>query len=193
MNRILLTLGSLSLAVMAAALVLGLFVGDLYEAPDLQSLRWATTHRLTGTAAALAVVLVECIVVTYFIGTSRWCREVVETYDLDPAPADASQRLKRRTFPWMLSGMLAVIAVGALGAAGDPANGAGPAATEPWARAHLAAAWLGFAFVAWTYWVAWQRVLQNQAIIEQILAEVARVRRERGLDANEAESDRGNQ
>lgn len=188
MNRILLTLGSLSLALMAAALVLGLSVGDLYDAPDEQTLRWATAHRLTGTAAALAIVLVECIVVTYFIGTSRWCREVVETYRLDPAPANASAQLKRRTFPWALAGILTVIVVGALGAAGDRANGGSQMVTEPWLRGHLIAAMLGLVFVAWTYWVAWNRVLANQAVIEAILAEVARIRAQRGLDAGEPDS-----
>jgi hypothetical protein len=182
MNRILISLGSFSLVVMAAALLLGLAVEDLYDAPDEQALRWATVHRLTGTAAALAVVLVECIVVTYFIGTSRWCREVVETYQLDPAPADASGRLKRRAFPWAMAGMLTVIVVGALGAAGDPANGAGQSNTEPWAQVHLLAALAGWALVAWTYWAAWSHVVANQAIIDAVMTEVARVRQERGLD-----------
>ena len=83
MTRILLTLGFLSLLVMGATLCLGLAIGDLYAEPSQQTLRLATAHRLAGTAAALMVVFVESIVVTYFIGTSRWCREVVQTYQLD--------------------------------------------------------------------------------------------------------------
>ena len=31
------------------------------------------------------VVFVQSVVVTYFIGTSRWVREVVETYRFDPS------------------------------------------------------------------------------------------------------------
>ena len=42
---------------------------------------------LTGTSAALAVVFVHSIAVTYFIGTSRWCKEVTETYQLDASSA----------------------------------------------------------------------------------------------------------
>ena len=38
-----------------------------------------------------SVVLVESVVVTYFIGTSRWCKEVVETYRLDPAAVQDEQ------------------------------------------------------------------------------------------------------
>jgi hypothetical protein len=50
-------------------------------------MRW---HFLTGLMAALAVVLVESVVVTYFIGTSRWCKEVVETYNLNTAAVEES-------------------------------------------------------------------------------------------------------
>ena len=166
---------------MAAALYLGLLVGDLYDRPSDATLRWATAHRLTGTAAALAVVFVESVVVTYFIGTSRWCKEVVDTYRLDPGPAEASRALKRRTFPWALVGMLVVVVVGALGAAGDPATGRPN--TQPWGTVHLIAACAGMVVVTWTYIVAWKNVLANHAVIDQIVDEVARVREARGLDA----------
>ena len=183
MTRILLTLGLLSLLVMGVTLCLGLAIGDLYAEPSQQTLRLATAHRLAGPAAALMVVFVESIVVTYFIGTSRWCREVVQTYQLDPAPAEASQRLKRRAFPLALAGMLVVVAVGALGAASDPATGR--PGTHDWVKIHLVAAISGFGFIAWTYYMAWNYIASNHAIIGQIVAEVARVRRERGLDLGE--------
>jgi hypothetical protein len=77
MNRILFTLASISIVLLLAAQALGLSVGDLYTRPqpDEDTLHWATVHRLTGVAAALAVVFVESVVITYFIGTSRWCKE----------------------------------------------------------------------------------------------------------------------
>jgi hypothetical protein len=183
MNRILFMLASISIVLLLAAQAIGLSVGDLYvrPQPDEDTLHLATVHRLTGVAAALAVVLVESIVVTYFIGTSRWCKEVSETYRLDPAAVRASNRLKRRTFPWALAGMLFVVAIIALGAAGDPATGR--TNTRAWADWHLIGAFLGIPLIAWTYVVAWKNVSANHAIIEQLVAEVARIRRERGLDA----------
>src|SRR3989337_2072811 len=102
---------------MAAALILGLSVGDLYHDRSADTLRWATVHRLTGVAAALVVVLVNSIVVTYFIGTSRWCKEVSETYGLDRALVHRGTQLKRRTFPWAVMGMLTVVGLIALGGA----------------------------------------------------------------------------
>lgn len=184
MTRILFSLASLSLILLATALVLGLFIGDLY-APEIsdETLVWATVHRLTGIAAALAVVFVESVIVTYFIGTSRWCKEVVDTYSLDQALLRECSSLKRRTFPWALMGMLAVIGIIALGGAADPASGG--ANTQGWAQWHLIGAVLGIMLIAWTYFVAWNHIHANHRIIEQIVAQVARVRNQRGLDLPE--------
>jgi hypothetical protein len=184
MIRIFLTLASLSLVLMVAAFVVGLSVGDLYaDRPSDSTLGWARVHRLTGTAAALAVVFVECIVVTYFIGTSRWCKEVVETYQLDRQSVEASNRLKRRAFAAALVGMLTVIGVVALGAAADPAT-IRPN-TAAWTDFHLAAAVGGMMIIAATYFIAGQYIWQNHAIIAGIVADVARIRRERGIDAGD--------
>ena len=48
MTRILLTLATFSLVLLGATLVLGLSVGNLYDAPGAETLRWATWHRLAG-------------------------------------------------------------------------------------------------------------------------------------------------
>jgi hypothetical protein len=181
MTRILLTIATFSILLMLAALMAGFSIGNLYERPPSEdTLHWATVHRLTGLAAALGVVFVECIVMTYFIGTSRWCKEVVETYQFDPGIVAESNRLKQRTFPWALAGMLAVVGVISLGAASDPpARFANP---QAWANWHLLGALAGVAFIAWTYFVAWNNIVANHAIIERLVAQVQQVRRERGLD-----------
>jgi hypothetical protein len=181
MTHILISLASLSLLLLIAAMVIGLSIGDLYARPypSEETLHWATLHRLTGVFAALAVVFVESIVVTYFIGTSRWCKEVVETYGLGRAPIDESNRLKRRTFPWALGGMLAVVVIISLGGAADPSSRG--TNTHAWANWHLAGAIIGMVFIGYTYVVAWNNVVANHAIIERLVADVGRIRRERGL------------
>jgi hypothetical protein len=187
MTRVFLTLASLSLLLLIVAFVMGITMGDLYAEPEpsLETLHWATRHRLTGLAAALMVVLVESIVVTYFIGTSRWCREVVETYHLDRASVLASNRLKRRTFPWALIGMLAVVGIIALGGAADPGATLG-LNSQAWASWHLWGAILGIALVAWTYLVSWNNIMANHTVVKGIMAEVSRYREERGLDRDES-------
>ena len=182
MTRIFTTLALLSLGLFLAAVVLGLSIGDLYDNPDADVLRIRGVHMLTGLAAALAVVFVHSIVITYFVGTSRWCKEVTETYRLDPAALVRSNQLKRRTFPWSVLGMLTVVVVGALGAASDP--GTGRPDTASMANVHLAAAFAGLALVGWTYLRAWSNILDNQAVIQKILDDVQQIRRERGLDTD---------
>jgi hypothetical protein len=182
MTRILATLASFSVALMIATAVIGFVMGDLYAdpLPSEATQRWATVHRLTGLSAALVVVLVESIVVTYFIGTSRWCKEVVETYKLDLALMQKSTQLKRRTFPWALMGMLVVVVVIALGGASDPATG--QPNTKAWADWHLFGAIGGILLILWTYVVSWNNVVANHQIIQTVVDEVARIREKHGLE-----------
>ncbi len=182
MTRIFPTLASLSLMLMAVTLALGFAIGDLYAKPlAAETLQWRTRHTLTGVAAALAVVLVESIAVTYFIGTSRWVKEVTETYRLPPADLKESARLKRRTFPWCVLGMLTVLTVGALGAASDP--GTGRPDTASIAGIHQLAALAGLCIIAWTYYQAWLSIAANQDVIARIVTQVQQIRAERGFDA----------
>lgn len=149
-----------------------------------QPLRSRTTmHMLLGIAASLVAILLNSISVTYFIGTSRWCREVVETYKLDPALADQSLQLKRKTFPWALASMLLIIVLVAFGALSDP--GANFETHLQWRTYHFLLAIVGTGFLALAFFVQQQNVGANYRVIERILAEVRRIRAERGLDIEE--------
>ena len=161
-------------------MVLGLLLGDdLRGRPSAATLTWARVHRLTGLAAALAVVLVNSIAVTYFVGTSRWCKEVVETYGLPAVLVARGNRLKRRTFPWAVASMLAVVGVVALGGASDPATGR--PGTEQWVTWHLLGALTGLAFVAASFIVQWNQIYANHHVIDEVMEHVERIRAERGL------------
>jgi hypothetical protein len=179
-TRIFISLAWFALVMMAATLILGLSLGDFHQHHSPDTLRWATVHRLAGVGTALAVLLVNSIVVTYFIGTSRWCKEVSETYGLDLSYIRRSTLLKRRTFPWAVMGMLTAVAVVALGGAADPATGR--AGTEDWVTPHLLGACCGLMLIAWAFFVEWQNIHANYQVIEDVLAQVKRIRTERGLE-----------
>jgi hypothetical protein len=179
MIRIFTTLAIVAVLLMATALLLGLNVGNLYDSPDADTRNWATVHRLVGLGTALVVVLVNSIVMTYFIGTSRWCKEVSETYGLDSQYVRRSTQLKRRAFPWAVLSMLTVIAVGSLGAAADPATRR--LGTEFWTTPHLIGAFAGLIFVTFAFFMEGGRIAAHHAVIEEIMAEVRRIRQERGL------------
>lgn len=158
-----------------------LAAADLVFQPARASM---TLHMLLGSAAALVAVLVNSIAITYFIGTSRWCKEVCETYSLPRELAERSTRLKRSTFPWALSGILAIIAIVGLGAAADP-TGANFARSASFVIPHYVAAMVGILIVAIAFWIEISRIAENYVVIEEILGEVARVRAEKNMPTEE--------
>jgi hypothetical protein len=125
-------------------------------------------HIWLGIGASLISLLVNSISITYFIGTARWCREVVEAYRM---PADLvlrSQRLKRRSFLWALGGILTTLAIAGLGAAADPyASTANPARWVVW---HLTAALIGIAIISVSFVAQAAAVRANHQVIQTIVA-----------------------
>jgi hypothetical protein len=165
-----------------AALFLGaaMAVGFLVEPKQPGAgTHWYNVHFLSGVTAALVVMLVNAIVLTYFIGTSRWCREVTDAYSLPPDAARASQHLKRRTFPFTLANMLLVVGLAALGAAADRFS----RPSEPlWAELHLVGVLLGLTFMVLASYLQWSHIRANQQVIAQILAQVRDMRAAKGLE-----------
>lgn len=172
-----------SVALMAATAGLGLWIGDLHDVTDQIVLRWGTVHRLSGMFAALVVLLVNSMSVTYFIGTGRWCREVVDAYGLSSELVERSRRLKRRAFPFAVVGMLSVIFIVALGGAADPGGGrVGPGGSRDWVTWHLVGG-IGLAFlIAWCFQAQVSTIRRQQELIDDVMVEVRRVRAARGLE-----------
>jgi hypothetical protein len=140
----------------------------------------ARLHMLIGIGASLIAILVHSIAVTYFIGTGRWCKEVVDTYQLDRSLSDDSVRLKRRCFAWALVGMLVTLTIVALGAAADP--GTLRATTGRWVLPHFFAALGGGAAIAAAFAIEVNCIRNNSAIVQRILEQVRAVRLARGLE-----------
>lgn len=144
---------------------------------------WQRFHFMLGVAAALLTVLVNSISVTYFIGTTRWCREVVEEYGLDPALFEQSRLLKRTTYPWALAGVFVILVIICVGAAADPAAN-GEAAAQ-WVTVHLMVAVLGTAMIGWAFRVQISTVRKNFEVIQEILNQVNTIRRQQNLEVAE--------
>lgn len=184
MERMFVRAAAFAVALMAATAGLGLWIGDLHGTSDSGLLRWATVHRLSGVLSALVVVLVNSISVTYFIGTGRWCKEVVEAYGLDRAFVNRSTSIKRAAFPFALLGMLAVVAIVALGGAADPASGR--AGSRDWVTAHLVGGIGLVAAIAWCFWAQVAAIARQHRLIDEVMAAVREERAARGLDVDPA-------
>lgn len=140
----------------------------------------ARFHMVLAILTSIVTLLVNSLAVTYFIGTSRWCKEVVDTYQLDLALAQQSTRLKRRCFAWALTGMLLVLTIVAMGAAADP--GTLRATTADWVLPHFAVALGGGGLIALSFFIQAGYIDRNTHIVEQIVARVREVRVARGLE-----------
>ena len=169
-----------AVAFMAATAGLGLWLGDLHGVTDPSRLRWGTVHRLSGVFAALVVVLVNSMAVTYFVGTGRWCREVAETYGLEASLVERSRRLKRSAFPLAVCGMLCVVGIVALGGAADPATGRKGSAD--WVTPHLVGSLGLAAVIAWCFQAQVPVIRRQQELIDDVMAAVRRERTARGLE-----------
>ena len=180
MDRVFSRAALFAVSLMAATAGLGLWLGDLHGQTAPAVLRWGTVHRLSGVLAALMVVLVNSMAVTYFIGTGRWCREVVETYGLNNSYIERSRRLKRAAFPFAMIGTLAVVTIVALGGAADPASGR--PGTQQWVTPHLLGGIGLAAMIAWCFQSQVPQIRLQQGLIEEVMGEVRESRRKRGLD-----------
>lgn len=188
MNRIFSFLALFAIACLLGVMLLGFSLRsvNIRDRNDGLALQRANVHRLAGVGVGVIVLLVESVVVTYFIGTGRWCKEVVETYALDRSYVHRSTRLKRRAFFVATLGMLTVVGIVALGGAADPAalfsRDVPPPAGLTWTNIHLIAALAGACFIGYGFVVEWNHIHANHQVITEVLAEVKRIRTERGLE-----------
>lgn len=134
-------------------------------------------HFNLGLATALGVLLVHCLIFTYFLGTGRWVKEVGIAYRLpDEGLPKLTRELKRWTFPPALYSMLITIATAAAGA--------GVQLQEwPW-YVHATLAFLTLAINVWAFRVEYRNLCKNGEVLEAVLREVDRIRAERGLPSN---------
>ncbi len=182
MTRIFLTLALLSNCTLTTALILGLGIGDPHRF-DARIQHAVGVHFIVGVAALVFAVMVHALVLTYFMGTGRWLEETAQAYRLPGDSSGANRNLKWKVLPAMLLSLILLISTGAFGAAADPASSVGfqglaglSAATVHWLVAGVTLA-VNLAVNALEF-VALSR---NKALIDAVLAEVRRIRVERGL------------
>lgn len=178
MVRIFLTLACVSTLLLIAAFVLGASIEDakaLDHAVDY--------HFLTALGALVFASLVHAIVLTYFMGTGRWIEETSTAYRLPSEYHQRNRSLKYRTVPWMVLCFGLLLLTGCLGAAADPGS---PVQFRGWfgmsgATTHFAAAVLTLTANVLVNVREFRSIDQNGQIVNEVLADVRRIREERGL------------
>ncbi|HET6884397.1 MAG TPA: hypothetical protein VFI31_29865 [Pirellulales bacterium] len=187
MDRIFTSLASCTILLMLIALGLGLALhaAGPRDVMSESASSWYRSHFMVGVGVGLAVVLVNSLVMTWFIGTSRWCKEVADTYSLDRDIVASSNRIKRGAFPYALAHMLIIVGVLSLGAAADPSGNlkVAPPGGLSWAQWHLISAVGAVLAIAAGSVVEWRALRENQQLIQRVKAEADAKRRAKGLAA----------
>ena len=181
MKRIFATLAVVSTLFLLAAYVLGWMIDDPRDLSDGgASVRW---HFLSAVGGLMFAALVHAIVLTYFMGTGRWLEETSNAYKLGDTWTSQNRKIKYGTLPWMAGALLLLILAGAFGAIADPASRAGvdgffgiPAATVH----NLVASFALAANMAINY-LEYSSIARNSELVDGVLAEVLRIRKEKNL------------
>jgi hypothetical protein len=139
-------------------------------------------HFLLGVLSALVCVLVNGIAMTYFIGSSKWCSEVVDTYSLDLSYIRKSRTLKRHAYPWTISGVAVIVVIVACGAAADPATQIESSAS--WVTPHMIVAILGTMWLLVSFLNQAALIGAHYDVINEIV-EAVKVRRAEIYQADE--------
>lgn len=182
MVRIFVPLALFSTVTLIAAMTLGLMIEDprVATAAVQASVQF---HFLTGLGALCATTLVHAIVLTYFMGTGRWIEETSNAYKLPPTFHQRNQKIKYRTIPPMVFAFLLLLFTGALGAAADPAapiQFKGLFGITP-DKLHLTAAIISVLFNVGVNYLEFLALESNGTVVDEVLAEVRRIRLEKGL------------
>lgn len=135
-------------------------------------------HFVLGLTSAITALFVHCLVLTYFLGTGRWVKEVCLAYGLPDADMPRRTRdIKRRNTPRVILAMLLTIAAAAAGAGKQ---------FQVWPGIiHFVLVCATLVFNAYVFFVEYGNMRLNAWILDSVMAEVERIRAERGLPTSE--------
>jgi hypothetical protein len=179
-TRIFLTLAISAAVMTVATFAFGMSIDD---ATLRESQKIVGFHILLGLGTLIFTSLVHAIVLTYFMGTTRWLEETITAYQLSWSFFKESKTLKYRTIMLMMVCFLLLIATGAFGAAADPASSAG--FRGMWGlnggQFHMAIALLTWGVNLAVNVYQFSALSRNGEIIDAVMSEVRRIRLEHGL------------
>jgi hypothetical protein len=177
MKRIFLVLVALDSFALLVAAILGA-LSKMQDGVLHPESRLYLLHFLTGLVASLTTLFLHCLIITYFLGTGRWVKEVCIAYNFpDDNWPRKTRDIKRGNTPFVILAMLITIAAAATGQADQQRE-------WPW-WIHLALAIATLVVNLWVFQLEARNLRTNVQILEEVQAEVDRVRAERGLPTNE--------
>lgn len=162
-----------------ASMILGLNIGDAAASPRSA----VSTHILTAMGTLGFACLVHAIAFTYFMGTSRWMEDTTRAYHLDKKYFDECRVLKYRTLMAVGLCTLLIVTTVIAGGATDTAASLGFRGWFglPPDKLHLVIALTNMTVNLVVYFREYIALHRNGVLVGEILAQVRRIREERGL------------
>jgi len=181
-NRIFLTLAVITILCFLGTGTLGLSIGDV-SSPNPQTQTGISTHMLVGMGTLTFAMLVHAITLTYFMGTGRWLEETSNAYALDASFYNTNQQIKYRIVWSMTLCFVLIITTGAMGTLADPATPMSLDGTLglKGSQFHFFTAVTTIIVNLLTYFSEFIAISRSTTLVESVLAEVGRIRTERGL------------
>jgi hypothetical protein len=181
MKRIFLTLAIFSTVLFLVAFALGLEIGDP-RSVSAATRRLMSYHVLLSVGALIFAALVHAVMLTYFMGTSRWMEEVRLAYKLDTRWSLQNRSLKYRVIPIMVACLVLLIANLPLGAFSVDRGDWMLAGYElsP-SRVHLLFTILTIVANLAANALEYKAIERNGPLIGEVVQEVRRIRLEQGL------------
>ncbi|GAC1334324.1 MAG: hypothetical protein NVSMB14_01380 [Isosphaeraceae bacterium] len=177
MHRIFLGLAIAAGTFLSASVILGFVASGEPRGPHEV---WHGIHLLFGLGTVLTALMTHSIVFTYFLGTTRWVKEVAEVYRMPEWVYSQARKNKSKAFPFEIWSMSLIGATAWVGAASD-AKGLNPL----W---HLAVATLTIGFNLGAFVVEYGAIVAQARLILEVKDRADRQREEqlaaRGLGLN---------
>jgi len=130
-------------------------------------------HMLWGFFVALLIVLLQCLVFGFFIGSGKSIKRVVEENGLSRDWIQKTKDYKNQSYPMLMLAIVVSVAAAAVG--GGVSTGSVPLWT------HEALVWAALGVNLYSLWISYKVVVENVGAIHRINDEILR-RKSQGIE-----------
>ena len=124
-------------------------------------------HMLWGLFTTTLLVLLQCLVFGFFIGSGKTMKRVVKENGLSPDWIERTKDYKNKCYPPL---MLAIVVTTAAAVVG---GGVSTQSLPSWV--HQTLVWAALATNAWSFWVSYRVIVENVKAIHAINREIAAI------------------
>lgn len=125
-------------------------------------------HMLWGFFVALLIVLLQCLVFGFFIGSGKSIKRVVEENGLSRDWIQKTKDYKNQSYPMLMLAVCVSVAAAAVG------GGVSVGSVPLWV--HEGLVWAALAVNLYSLWISYKVVVENVNAIHRINGEVARLK-----------------